>query len=84
MTFDPTAPGHPKPILVDTTTTKTDSRRSPPRRPSQCTAINQFGGEVTFNPTTPTATAPATIDGAIQNLMGRGRMSVDDPVHGDR
>lgn len=70
LTFNPTAPGHPTPVLVDTATTENEglSAISCPTT-SQCTAINVFGGEVTFNPTAPTATAPATIDGAIESLM---------------
>jgi hypothetical protein len=62
VTFNPTAPGTPTTVIVDPKTRPGNSSPSVPRvslqaiacpEPTECTAVDQTGAEVSFNPAAP-------------------------------
>jgi hypothetical protein len=67
ITFDPTAPGSPTPVTIDTSG-QLDGVVCP--SVSQCTAFDGQHREVTFDPTEPAATTPIPVVQATQPCTG--------------
>ena len=61
LTFDPTSPGTPIPVMIGSTHENFLAGVACPSN-SQCTAIDFRGHEVTFDPTSPGAPPSITID----------------------
>ncbi len=66
LTFNPTAPGHPRPIALDTTGFRFAGLACPTL--AQCTAVDSGGSEVTFDPVAPGSPGTTKIGGTLEGV----------------